>query len=386
MSQATARILDFPDDDVIPENELLETDGIPLDSSRQRKQINLAIDVIERAMSEQGADDVYVGGTQFVYTSPDHAREIRRAVEEQLPLPFPIPVVGSAAPRPAPSKKLNKGPDVFVVRGVEPREREVWASWLEGGRLPDFVFEIQSKSTAHIDAGEKRTFYAEVFRSREYFYYGPDDPELGKYRDVLVGLRLGPRGLYEPIRPDHRGWFWSEVLGLYVGRWDGVYDNRNDRWVRLYDAHGCLIPTGKEEERRLKKEERRLKEEERRLKEEERRLKEEERRLKEEERQRRKVAEEQAKEESRLRKAAEERAELEHLRAEKEHRQAEEERRLKEEERQRAELEHLRAEKEHRQAEEERRLKEEERQRAEQAQIRVEAAEAEITRLRKLME
>ena len=299
MSQATARILDFPDDDFIPENELLETDGIPLDSSRQRKQINLAIDVIEQGMAEQGADDVYVGGNQFVYTSPDHARTIRRAVE-QLWLPnFPAPVDG---PRPAPGKRLNRGPDVFVVRGVEPREREVWASWLEDGRLPDFVFEIQSKSTAHVDAGEKRTFYAEVFRSREYFYYGPDDPELGKYRDGLVGLRLGTRGFYEPIRPDRRGWIWSEVLGLYVGRWDGVYDNRNDRWIRLYDAHGHLVPTGTEEERRLKEEERRLKEEERRLKEEERR--------------RREAAEVKAKQECLLRKEAEEQVEEERRRAE----------------------------------------------------------------------
>ena len=300
MSQATAQILDFPDD-FIPEDEILESDGIPLDSTRQRKQINLAIDVIEQAMAEQGGDDVYVGGNQFVYTSPDHAREIRRAVEQQLPL-FPAPVEGSSPPRPMPGKKLNKGPDVFVVRGVEPREREVWASWLEGGRLPDFVFEIQSKSTAHIDAGEKRTFYAEVFRSREYFYYCPDDPELGKHRDVLVGLRLGPRELYEPIRPDRRGWIWSEVLGLYVGRWDGVYDKRDDRWIRLYDAQGRLIPTGKEEERRQKEEERRQKEEERRQKEEERRLRE--------------VAEEQAQEEFGLRKAAEERAEEAHRRAE----------------------------------------------------------------------
>jgi len=162
---------------------------------------------------------------------------------------------------------------------------------LEDGRLPDFVFEIQSKSTAHVDAGEKRTFYAELFKSREYFYYGPDDPELGKHRDVLVGLRLGPRGLYEPIGPDRRGWIWSEVLGLYVGRWDGRYDKRNDRWIRLYDAHGRLVPTGKEEERRLKEEERRRAEEGHRRAEEEHRL--------------RKAAEKRAEEERRRAEAAE---------------------------------------------------------------------------------
>lgn len=92
-------------------------------------------------------------------------------------------------------------------------------------------------------------FYADVFRSREYFYYGPDDEELGPDRDDLTGLRLAEEG-YRQIGPDARGRIWSEVLGAYVGRWDGVWDDQERRWIRLYDARGRLIPTGEEAERR----------------------------------------------------------------------------------------------------------------------------------------
>ena len=162
----------------------------------------------------------------------------------------------------------------MVTGGVKPRRRRVWVSWLEGGRLPDLVIELQSKSTADVDAVEKRKLYSEVFKTREYFYYGADEPDLGEHRDKLVGLRLNADGVYEPIEPDERGWMWSEVLELYVGRWDGRYDREDHRWLRLYDAGGRLIPTEAEHERRLREEERRLREAAQQRAEDERRQKE----------------------------------------------------------------------------------------------------------------
>jgi Uma2 family endonuclease len=264
MSQAIARTFDLVAPDFIPESELIDSDGVPLDSIWQRKQINLCTDVIQQAFAERGREDCFVGGNMFVYYTPEQARAVAAEVR-QLPL-FAVPKEGLAA-RPS-GKKPFKGPDVFAVTGgVTPRKRKVWASWLEDDRLPDFVFELQSKSTAHIDAGEKRQLYAEVFKTREYFYYGPDDPELGEHRDVLVGLRLVPGGGYAPIEPDERGWIRSEVLGLYLGRWDGRYDREDDRWIRLYDAQGRLVPTEAEREHRLKEQERQLKEQEQQLRE-----------------------------------------------------------------------------------------------------------------------
>ncbi len=251
MSQATAPILDVESQDFIPESELISSDGVPLETIWHRKQINLAADVIQEAFAERGLRDCFVGGNMFVYYEPAQARAIAAQVR-QLQL-FEAPEEGPAA-RPS-GEFLFRGPDVFaVVGGVEPRKRKVWASWLEGGRLPDFVFELQSASTADVDVGEKKQLYAEVFKTREYFHYGPDDPELGEHRDVLVGLRLTPDGVYEPIEPDERGWVRSEVLGLYLGRWDGRYDREDDRWIRLYDARGRLIPTAAERMQRLKEE------------------------------------------------------------------------------------------------------------------------------------
>ena len=265
MSQAAAPILDAESRDFIPESELIDSDGVPLETIWHRKQINLSADVIQQAFDERGLRDCFVGGNMFVYFEPEQARAIAEQVR-QLPL-FKVPKEGLAA-GPAGHKPF-KGPDVFAVMGgVKPRKRKVWASWLEDGRLPDFVFELQSKSTADVDVGEKKDLYAQVFQAREYFYYGPDHPELGAHRDVLVGLRLSPDGFYEPIEPDERGWIKSEVLGLYVGRWSGRYDHEDDLWIRLYDAQGRLIPTEAERERHLKEEAEERAEEERRLKEE----------------------------------------------------------------------------------------------------------------------
>ena len=275
MSQATAPILDFEPPDFIPESELVDSDGVPLDSVWQRKQINLTADLVQQVFLERGLPDCFVGGNMFVYYTPEQARAVEKQVR-QLWLPE---VVKEGLPARTAGKKAFKGPDVFVVMGgVKPRKRKVWASWLENERLPDLVFEFQSKSTADVDAGQKKQLYAQVFKAREYFYCvappqspqgdgGPDDPELGEYRDVLVGLRLTRRGVYAPIEADERGWIWSDVLGLFVGRWDGRYDHEDERWLRLYDAQGRLIPTDAELAHQLKEdaqqavEERRLREE-----------------------------------------------------------------------------------------------------------------------------
>ncbi len=257
MSQATAPILDSEPLDFIPESELIYSDGEPLDSVWERKEINLFVHLVDQAMAQRGVADSFAGGDMFVYYSTEQALAVREEVGRQLSL-FEVHE-GGLSPRAGtkkPGRRPFRGPDAFVVlRGVEPRKRQLWASWLEDDRLPDFILELQSPSTAHVDAGEKKDLYGQVFKSQEYFYYGPDNPDLGQqYRDRLVGHRLTESGSYEELEPDDRGWIWSEVLGLFVGRWDGVYEKEDDRWLRLYDAHGRLIPTESEAERRQRNE------------------------------------------------------------------------------------------------------------------------------------
>jgi hypothetical protein len=35
-------------------------------------------------------------------------------------------------------------------------------------------------------------------------------------------------------------------LNLGLTRWEGVFEDKHDTWLRWTDAHGALIPTGKE--------------------------------------------------------------------------------------------------------------------------------------------
>jgi Uma2 family endonuclease len=142
---------------------------------------------------------------------------------------------------------------------------------------------------------------------------------------LFEGLRLAGR-TYKPIPPDENGRLWSEQLGAYLGLWHGTWWHMEADWIRLFRPDGSLVPTQQE--------------------------------LAEAERQ--KVE------------AQRQKTEAERLRAEAEH--------------QRAEAERLRAEAERQRAEAERSRAEEERQRAEAERLRADAAEAELARLRALLE
>lgn len=101
------------------------------------------------------------------------------------------------------------GPDCFVVRGSDKRERNVWKVWEEGGRLPCFIVEITSASTKEEDLKTKRELYQRL-GVEEYFLYDP----LGEYlRPPLQGLRLVD-GRYEPIAPAPDGSLDSRTLGV----------------------------------------------------------------------------------------------------------------------------------------------------------------------------
>jgi len=120
MSQATAQLLEGVSRDFIPENELVWSDGAPLDTIWHRKQINLAADVLEEALAERGVHDGFVGGNMFVYYSAEQARAIAEEVR-QMTLFGDAEVDVAVGPS---GRKPFKGPDVFVVTGgVKPRRR-----------------------------------------------------------------------------------------------------------------------------------------------------------------------------------------------------------------------------------------------------------------------
>jgi Uma2 family endonuclease len=204
--------------------ELVYDDGEPLETEWHTIQYPFLRQLIRQAMAEQGRTDFYTGGNMFVYYSLDQARAVSEEMKKGLPW------------------RAFRGPDIFWVGGVDPdRERRVWISWEEGGRLPDVIVELLSPSTARKDRTEKRDLYARVFRTAEYFLCDPDT-------GTLEGLRLAER-FYQPIPPDENGRFWSEQLGVFFGLWHGAVEEKKGDWVRLFRPDGSLVPTEAEAER-----------------------------------------------------------------------------------------------------------------------------------------
>lgn len=195
----------------LPQVELPAEDGLPLESSWHRIEINLLVDCVRQHW--RGRTDYFVGGNMFIYYSLRQART-----------------------------REYKGPDFFVVKGVDgTRDRRSWIVWEEDGRLPDVIIELLSPTTAAEDLGPKKDLYATTFRTADYFCYDPDTLQ-------LLGWRLEGRN-YVPLAPNPRGHLWSEQLQAWLGLWQGEYQGIYATWLRLYDTAGNLIPTGEEAER-----------------------------------------------------------------------------------------------------------------------------------------
>ena len=136
--------------------------------------------------------------------------------------------------------KAVVAPDVFVVLGVEKKERRSYLVWEEGGVVPAFVVEVASDSTDRRDATSKRATY-EQMGVREYWRFDP----LGVLiREGLQGWRLGG-GRYERVRATRAdGWHRSEALGLELraeGRLLRFWDpQKGEALVTHSEALGAL--------------------------------------------------------------------------------------------------------------------------------------------------
>ncbi|MBW4540046.1 MAG: Uma2 family endonuclease [Myxacorys chilensis ATA2-1-KO14] len=123
-----------------------------------------------------------------------------------------------------------RGPDFFVVQGIEPRSRKSWTVWEEDGRYPDVIVEILSESTAEVDRTTKKKLYQNTFRTLEYFWFDPETFE-------FAGFSLNRSG-YQPIQPSSQGQLWSEQLQLFLGVHQGK--------LRFFAPTGELVPTPEE--------------------------------------------------------------------------------------------------------------------------------------------
>jgi Uma2 family endonuclease len=207
----------------LPALELPTEDGIPLDTPWHRVAINLLIELIKRFW--RGRTDFYAGGNMFVYYSLEQAVAVKREIDADIV--------------PPPDKRAYRGPDFFVVKDVDGTHyRNTWVVWEERGRYPDVIIELLSPSTARSDKTIKKKLYERTFRTAEYYWYDPDSEE-------LVGWRLeGDR--YTQITLDEEGRLWSDVLGLYLGTWEGVFQDEYAVWPRFFDADGQSVLTDAE--------------------------------------------------------------------------------------------------------------------------------------------
>jgi Uma2 family endonuclease len=189
---------DLWDDIVFPPSDLL-SDEPPLETDLHRLQMTLLIACLEWLWQER--NDFYVSGNLTIYYSPRQRK----------------------------SEKF-RGPDFFVVLGVERFPRKSWVVWQEDGKYPNVIVEILSPKTAATDRGLKKQLYQDVFRTPDYFWFDPNSLEFQGFHLV--------DGEYEPLEPEERGWLWSKQLGLYLG----VHQSK----LRFFSREGQLIPSPQE--------------------------------------------------------------------------------------------------------------------------------------------
>lgn len=126
---------------------------------------------------------------------------------------------------------VRVGPDCTVAIGVDARAiryRLLYLPW-EVGKMPDFVLEMASHSTAAYDRRTKRQIY-ESIGIGEFWYFDASGGNL--YDEPLAGRRLTDDGSYQSIpltrREDGSIRGYSPAIDLYLA------------WERQEDGEGRL--------------------------------------------------------------------------------------------------------------------------------------------------
>jgi len=129
-------------------------------------------------------------------------------------------------------------PDIFVVFGTSKEDRVSYTVWEEGGKIPDFVLELTSKSTIAKDRRDNLLIYRDL-GVKEYFQFDPSRNFLKP--TSLQGVRL-ENGQYISIPvltlPDGTLSVHSEVLGLdlhlYLDRRFRFFDPISNQILRSH--------------------------------------------------------------------------------------------------------------------------------------------------------
>ncbi|MEO1147380.1 MAG: Uma2 family endonuclease [Cyanobacteria bacterium J06638_22] len=196
--------------------EYPESDGLPMaESDQTRDYLVYATKVL--SVFFETRTDVYVSGNLFIY------------YEQGNP-------------------EMVVAPDVFVVFGVENRQRRTYKVWEEGDRTPNFVLEITSKTNRGKDQGAKKGIYA-FLGVEEYYQYDPTGDYLTPH---LLGSRLVD-GSYTLVPTttlaDGAIALPSAVLGLELhlkGNAMRFYDPATQRYLLTHEEEAAARKTAEE--------------------------------------------------------------------------------------------------------------------------------------------
>jgi Uma2 family endonuclease len=192
---------DWPEVPVLEPHHFLTE---PMESERHLLALLFFYQVMREALSHR--DDVYIGADLVVYFSDLQVKN-----------------------------KDFRAPDGVVVLGVEPRERDGWIVWREGGRYPDLVVEHMSPSTRDVDLGAKLRIYGQVWRVQEYFAFDLETGEIHAFARTSEG--------FERLEPNEVGRYPTEVLGGELGSSSIPVNGRPGPWMRLFrEGQPVLIP------------------------------------------------------------------------------------------------------------------------------------------------
>ncbi len=134
-------------------------------------------------------------------------------------------------------------PDFFLSLDVQPRpdwyekKNRSYFVW-ELGKAPEVVVEIVSNREGG-ELDRKLEKYARI----NVLYYVVYDPQLKLKGDALRVFVLRDGEYQELERP------YLSRVGLGLKLWDGVFEDKEDTWLRWCDAQGNIIPTGEERAR-----------------------------------------------------------------------------------------------------------------------------------------
>jgi Uma2 family endonuclease len=203
--------------------QLPAEDGTIVHNFEELKQSMLLTDCLEPALEELHPDGRYcIGQDTGIYW--------------RLPAPGESP--GKAA----------VAPDWFYVPGVAPGpEGRIFRSYVlwQEKKPPLVLLEFVSGS-----GGEERDptplvgkfwIYEQEVRAPYYGIFEPEKERLQMHRLV--------KGRYRRQRPNIRGHYAINGLGVELGIWKGRFLNKRMAWLRWYDSQGRLLPYGRDEAR-----------------------------------------------------------------------------------------------------------------------------------------